>query len=70
MQWLSCEQRRDVTRLLAVGMNKDNSRRLIKKELTFVTDLHVFLNYTPRILTGVYEKCDSIFEETWGMGIS
>ena len=34
-----------MTRLPAVGMNKDNSRRLIKKVLTFVTDLHVFLNY-------------------------
>ena len=41
--------------------------RLTKKELTFVTDLHVFLNYTPRILTGVCEKYDSIFEETWGV---
>ena len=56
-----------MTRLPAVGMNKDSSRKLIKKELTFVTDLHVFLNYTSRILTGVCKKYDSIFEETWGI---
>lgn len=55
-----------MTRLPAVGINKDNSRRLTKKELTFVTDLHVFLNYTPRILTGCVKSVIPSLKKLWG----